>query len=402
MKRYSSYIISDNCLVIFNGNNMNIKLQIKQYIKMFAQNCILPVCYNLYRRKPVIPGLVIFADAHHNSRPQNMQLLYEKLGGMQIVEMYLDYQQAPPLTVLRHMLRFMKLYAQASCVVICDNFLPAASCRKRKETRVIQLWHACGALKRFGYDTSDDIPVQYHGNVFQNIDLVPVSSEKCVKPFASAMRLPAECVQPLGVSRTDVYFQDEWKEECRREFYHAYPEAQGKKIVLWAPTFRGNPGAPELPELNLKNLQERLGKDWLVLCRVHPHMHEQYKAMDCRISTERLFPVIDVLIADYSSLIFEFLLFHKPLVLYAPDLTEYQEKRGFYLDFNQIPGYLVIQEAELPEAVEKEYLAYHQGKIYNEIEKCKERDSFVELYMSGCDGHSTDRIVDYMKKEIQI
>lgn len=397
--------------------NKSIILALKQYVKMFAQNCLLPLWYDLYKRKPVIPGLIIFADAHHDSRPENMQLLYEGLAQsreedekIQIVEMYLDYQKASPVKVLRHMQHFMKLYAQASCVVLCDNFLPSASCRKRKETKVIQLWHACGALKKFGYDTTDDIPKQYHGNVFRNIDLVTVSSAQCVQPFASAMRLPLNCVQPVGVCRTDVYFKNEWREKCIQEFYRNYPQAKGKKIALWAPTFRGNPGEPRIPKLDLQSLQNCLGDDWMVISRVHPHMNEKYKKTDCLLTTECLFPVIDVLIADYSSLIFEYLLFNKPLVLYVPDLDEYKEKRGFYLDFSRMPGLHVKNEKNLPEAVNKEYLAYQQEKIYNRPQKTgsdahkhhKKREQFVELYMNSCDGHSTERVINYIKKETQI
>ena len=70
------------------------------------------------------------------------------------------------------MFEFMKLYAVSQTVVICDNFLPVASCRKRKGTKVIQLWHAGGALKKFGYDTADDIPAYYKGNVMANLPLV--------------------------------------------------------------------------------------------------------------------------------------------------------------------------------------------------------------------------------------
>lgn len=401
---------------------MNLKIFLKQYIKMFAQNCMLPIWYRVCCRRPVIPGLIVFADAHHDGRPENMELLYRQLEELNqsgaakvsgkkstarqkrfiLEEIYLDYQNHSPAAVLRHMFAFMKLYAQADCVVICDNFLPVASCKKRKGTRVIQLWHACGAFKKFGYDTADDIPSNYRGNVFKNTDLVTVSAEACVQPFASAMRLPETCVRPLGVSRTDVYFQKKWQEECRREFYGKYPEAKGKKVVLWAPTFRGNPGAPELIGLDLKKLQEQLGEEWLVLSRVHPHMHEKYKETDCPIMTERLFPVIDVLIGDYSSLIFEYLLFDRPLVLYVPDLREYQEKRGFYLEFQEIPGFRVKKEEALPMAVQQEYLAYRQENTYNKVQSDemrifrKQREQFLETYMGSCDGHATDRIVEYV------
>lgn len=388
---------------------MNRRLYIKQYMKMAAQNVILPVWYALCCRKPVVPGLVVFADAHHDSRPANMDLLYERLkrqNGIVLKELYLNYQTHSPAEVLRHMFSFMKWYAQADCVVISDNFLPAASCRKRKKTRVVQLWHACGAFKKFGYDTTDDIPANYRGNVFKNTDLVTVSAERCRGPFASAMKLPREKVTALGVSRTDVYFEREWQERCRKEFYDKYPEAAGKKVVLWAPTFRGNPGAPELIDLDLKRLQQQLGEEWIVLSKVHPHMRERYRETDCKLGTEELFPVIDVLIADYSSLIFEYLLFDKPMVLYAPDLEEYQKKRGFYLNFSEIPGYQVKEEQALALAVKQEYEAYTKHreeksfKLDDKRELLKKREQFLEEYMSGCDGHATDRIADYIGKRI--
>lgn len=387
---------------------MNLKLFLKQYIKMFSQNVMLPLWYYFWCHKPIISGLVVFADAHHDTRPENMELLYRQLRekkNVKIQELYLDYQKNSPTAVLKHMFLFMRWYAQAEHVIICDNFLPAASCKKRKQTRVIQLWHACGAFKKFGYDTADDIPKNYRGNVFKNIDLVTVSAHKCVKPFASAMRLKEPCVKALGVSRTDIYFKKEWQLQCHQQFYKIYPEAKGRKVVLWAPTFRGNPGKPELIELDLKKLQQQLGEDWLILTRVHPHIHEQYKETDCSIPTEQLFPVIDVLIADYSSLIFEYLLFDKPLVMYVPDLNDYQEKRGFYLNFSEIPGYRVKKAEALAMAVEQEYLAYQQEKIYNKAlseekrQMRKQREQFLECYMSSCDGHATDRIVEYIMEE---
>ena len=385
---------------------MKFKFLLKQYIKMFAQTAVLPLWYRICCRQPVQPGLVVFADAHHNERPVSMRFLYEKLmerpEKLCIHETYLDYQRSSPGAVIRHMFDFMKWYARADCVIICDNFLPAASCRKRKETRVIQLWHACGALKKFGYDTTDDIPKQYRGNVFRNIDLVTVSAPKCVDPFASAMRLAEGCAQPLGVCRTDVFFQEDWKERCRKEFYGLYPQAAGKKIVLWAPTFRGNPGSLGLPGLNLQQLQRQLGEEWLVLSRVHPHMHADYQDTDCKLPTDRLFPVIDVLIADYSSLIYEYLLFEKPLVLYVPDLDHYRSRRGFYYDYSEIPGRQVKEEGGLSQAIKQEYSLYHQ----QDAEKkrtllCRKREGFLNDYMSSCDGHATQRVIEYICRTLE-
>ena len=117
------------------------------------------------------------------------------------------------------------------------------------------------------------------------------------------MRLPASCIKPLGVSRTDLFFDEKWAENCRTDFYRQYPEACGKKIVLWAPTFRGNAGRPELIRLDLWKLQAALGEDYLVLAKLHPHMYasaglsEKQLSFLCPIPTEQLYPVADILIA---------------------------------------------------------------------------------------------------------
>ena len=379
---------------------MSFRFQIKQIIKQAVQNLVLPVCYRLFCSQKVDPDLVVFADAHHDSRPAAMELLYQRLkkdGSFKIYELYQDYGDCGAAAVARHSIRFMKLYARAGYIVICDNFLPAASCRKRKETKVIQLWHACGCFKKFGYDAADDIPKHYHGaNVYRNADLVTVSGDACVKPFASAMRLSESCVQPLGVSRTDLYHSKKWIEKCRKHFYEMYPVAAGKKIVLWAPTFRGNAGNPENITIDLVHLQESLGGNYQILARLHPHMLRGMRGGDlntpvsalkefiCPIPTEELYPVTDVLIADYSSLVYEYMLFDKPVVLYCPDLASYRSGRGFYMDITEIPGEIVAEEELLAEAVRHAYV------------KKPENADFLNCYMGACDGKATDRIVQWI------
>ena len=434
--------------VVQEGMSVSVRFRVKQTIKQAVQNVVLPVCYRANRGKAVDPKLVVFADAHHNSRPAAMELLYRRLkerGDFRIVEHYLDYGSAGAAAVAQHSMRFMQLYACAGYVVICDNFLPVASCDKRPETKVIQLWHACGCYKKFGYDAKDDIPPDYHGaNVYRNADLVTVSGEAPVSAFASAMRLPERCVRPLGVSRTDLYFNERWRERCRKRFYEKYLQAKGKKVVLWAPTFRGNAGMPELVAPDLGKLQQELGEDYIVLARLHPHMMagmEQDKGQReekrviaqrtqrhslqnfaCEIPTEELYPVVDTLIADYSSLIYEYLLFDKPLVLYVPDLEEYRTRRGFYMAPEEIPARIVTQEQTLARAVleaekeetetdekraavteassaEKRVTGTKASQVGKQTRKTRTettRERFLSAYMGACDGKATDRIVDWM------
>lgn len=123
---------------------------IRQYLKMAVQNLLLPAAYRLFCTKQIEKGFTLFADAHNAKVPSSMAPLVREVkrrGTKKVVEIYDDYQQISFLRLLRRMLYFMKYYARAEYVVICDNFLPAASCKKRSETTLIQLWHGCGAFK---------------------------------------------------------------------------------------------------------------------------------------------------------------------------------------------------------------------------------------------------------------
>lgn len=387
----------------------DVAFQLKQQIKMFSQNVYLPAVYNLHRFSKIEKDLVVFADAHHDSRPEAMELLYRKLrrdGRFKVRQMYMDFGRASAKQVFDFSSQFMELYAKASVVVICDNFLPVASCRKKDETLVVQLWHGCGCYKKFGYDAADDVPEGYQGEVFRNMDLVTVSAKAAVEPFESAMHREIGQVKALGVSRTDIYYSQKWRTWCQGSFRRKYPGAEGKKVVLWAPTFRGNAGLPELPALDIGKLQKELGEDYLVLAKLHPHMKEDQKQKnhDCPIPTDLLYPVVDVLIADYSSLIYEYLLVSRirrdtgaenaagGMVLYVPDLAEYQSKRGFYMDIREIPGQVVQSEEKLADAVRKAAEPDAAGV------KKAESDTFLDRYMSACDGHATSRIADEIRK----
>lgn len=371
----------------------DIKITIRQYVKMAVQNLLLPAVYSLLKPKQIEKGLVVFADAHNKKVPSSMAPLVREVkrrGRQKVVEIYDDYQQTSFLRLLRRMLYFMKYYARAEYVVICDNFLPVASCKKRKETTVIQLWHGCGAFKKFGYDTEGDIPAVYKGNVFRNYDIVTVSAPGCAPHFQSAMRLPKKVFLPFGVCRTDKYFKSAYNKYCRELFERTHQEAEGKKVVLWAPTFRGYPSDPKLEQYeDVIQMCRELPHDIFVIIKVHPHLTKKYPYDNSRLTTDQLLPVTDLLITDYSSIIFEYSIYKKPMLFYAPDMEEYGVERGFYLDYNKLPGKIVTK---------KECLA---GEVVRALEESNEQaaqvEAFYHMYMSGCDGKVTKRLADLME-----
>ncbi len=368
---------------------MSIGVIIKQYVKTVLQKTLLPLCYDLSKKKNIDGRLVILADSNCSDTPESMLCMKEELlkRGYDVREMYLDFSRSGIVSVMKFMTGFMRTYANARAVFICNYFVPVSACKKRKETTVVQLWHGCGCMKKFGYDSPDDISPYYKGNAAGNFDIVTVSGQACVKPFQSAFRLPGGRVLPLGVSRTDMFFKKDFPEDCKREFYGKYPEYKGKKILLYAPTFRGNASeAYCVGEEYILKLRKRLGDSWAVIIKMHPRLKSSLT--DCDMETSRLFPVADLLITDYSSLAFEYALFKKPMIFFVPDLKEYKGKRSFYISFEkEMPGEIVTDGGQL-------YSAVLRAEERFEISKA---ESFVSKYMSACDGNSSARIAELIK-----
>ena len=117
---------------------------------------------------------------------------------------------------------------------------------------------------------------------------------------------------------------------------------------------------------------------------MHPHLDAKQHLSNCDISTEKILPISDMLIADYSSVIFDYTLYQKPIVLFVPDYEEFISTRGLYIDLNEIPGPMVINGEELKDVVIREF---------EEFDKEKSRE-FYKKYMGACDGQATKRILD--------
>ena len=370
-------------------NMVKSKRYIKQVVKMCVQNVILPMIYFCNKFRPVEKGRVLMADAHNRKIPFCMRKMSEALEaeGYQVEYFFSDYQKDAWLVTVKKMFSFMLKYTQAEYVIICDSFLPVASCKKKKETKVIQLWHAGGALKKFGYDAEEDIAPYYKGNIYKNYTWVTVSDKKVIPYFSGAMHLPSTAFVATGLSRTDYYYEKGFREAVKEIFYKEYPEAAGKKIVLWAPTFRGNPSEPKVAGAeSIAYMEKELGESYFVIKRLHPNMMNVPEKLD--LSTEELLGIADVLITDYSSIIFDFMLYRKPIIKFVPDFVQYESKRGFYIPYEELPGQCVMNGTELTQAVQKAEDTF----CIEDIEIC------IEKYMSACNGNATKKILRLMKE----
>lgn len=372
---------------------MKMVFYIKQVLKMAMQQIYLPLLYKRYAGKPVEKGLVIFADAHHEDLPFSMRKMYETLQGdpeYKNETWVTDFGKMGYGSLLKWLKQFMKRYAVAEYAFICDNFLPVSACTKRPETKVVQLWHSGGLLKKSGYDTTEDIPKMYKGDsVYKNYDLLTVSAPCCVPVFTKTMRLASGVVQATGISRSDYYYDEAWNQANREEFYRKYPEAKGKKVILWAPTFRGNAAMPTLCGMEeIQRVMKETEDHFYWVIKLHPHLEEKGMKSNCELPSEKIFAVADLLITDYSSILFDYMAYKKPFLFFAPDFASFDHARGFYVPYDSFPCKVVTDGAELPAAIEYELSERDPA----EIEKC------FAYHMSMCDGKATERILKTIKQ----
>lgn len=368
----------------------NLKLILRSAEKMVLHKILLPVIYAFYKKRAINNELILFADSKNTEIPSSMTAIYEevKRKGYQTENWCVDFDNYSLKEKLLYLYCFMKRYSEAKCVIICDYFLPVSSCAKKQETKVVQVWHTSGMLKKFGYEVYDDLGAQPNIKVTKNIDLWTVSSAMCVPMVEQATHLYEGQVQPLGVPRTDIYFDKNYHNDCVIEFQRRYPELIEKKIILWAPTFRGNAKDAILVGLEeIKQLQNILGESYYILIKVHPHLETKYHVNNCDIPTEKLYPAIDLLITDYSTTIFDSYLLKKPFLIYAPDFDEYMRERDCYLDpIHDLPCKVTKTYKELETEI---FMIFSNIAAYD--------DTYLNLHMEKCDGKCVNRILDYLQ-----
>jgi CDP-ribitol ribitolphosphotransferase len=289
--------------------------------------------------------------------------------------------------------------ATARLFVVDDYFFPIYVVRPRPGTTIVQVWHASGAFKKMGYSVLDksfgaDEKLVSRVPIHANYDLCLVSSASVIPHYVEAFRQPAErFTARLGIPRSDLLFDD--VDRRAAEIRSRYRLDDGRRVILYAPTFRGDSvtDARFDATLDLSLLAERLAADHVLLLRLHPFVRSRVRigpelahfVVDASDHPDinALMLASDLLVTDYSSAIFEFALLGRPILFFAPDHAAYERERGFYLDLrSDLPGPIFETTAELAEHIRR-------GSFDTERVQRFARASF-----DVADGHASERFVD--------
>ena len=189
----------------------------------------------------------------------------------------------------------------------------------------------------------------------------------------------------------------------RNRFYNEYPNLKNKKVILFAPTFRGDIKEEAYYPMELfdvKRVLDYLGDRYAIIIKHHPFIKEKHnipeeykdRVIDLseNIEINDLLFISDLIITDYSSLVFEGAILNKPMYFYAYDLKEYIELRDFYFDFQHyIPGRICMKLEALLKEIKKEN--YNYDKL----------NQFREMFFDDLDGQSSQRIADLLYKALK-
>ena len=284
--------------------------------------------------------------------------------------------------------------------ILVDDFEPKVYVLNLREGQhLVQVWHAMGAFKKFGYSRSS---ARKNSLTHKNYTEAIVSSPEIASVYAEAFGIDESRIKPVGVPRTDMLFDEEYRAKTVERLYEKEPKLKGRKICLFAPTFRGNnvnDGFYPKEFLDIKRLADELGEDWAIILKYHPfiknppHIPDDIRNRVFDFGDEReindILFITDVLVTDYSSVIFENAILGNPCVLYAPDLADYEGDRGFYYEYEAYScGQVVTSESDLAAAIK------NAGSSAEKISEFRKR--FVSL----CDGNSSARFVkEIIEKE---
>lgn len=389
--------------------NVTDKLYEKELKSIFIKE-VLPTVYNSEAKKP-IENKVVFMERGGAISP-SLSYMCKYIAAnteLEVKKHVLKIREVPNEVYYENAREYIRDAATAKAIFICTANDLMAYFKVRSETTYIQLWHGCGAFKKVGLSTIDKkfgksaaSHKEYPLNT--NYSYVTIASPELSWVFEESMGIEKDSgiIVPTGISRTDEFFDSEYIDNCYRKLYEAIPQAKDKKVILYAPTFRGEVATCVSPDkLDVKKFADKLSDEYILIFKHHPSVKkvpeipEEYEgtfAFDMTrgkgMTINELMTISDICITDYSSVAFEYSLFERPMIFFTYDIDEYIDDRGLYYDFDEItPGPMFKENEEMIDYIQNIDERFDKQEVID----------FKNKFMCCCDGRSSERILQLIK-----
>ena len=403
--------MADN-IMLCPENEINIPVKKQGLIKHFFKSGrrerskiifsgIMTLLFLPYKRLKVQPNKVTFLTNRSERLTGNIKAVFFEMTKLPDVEINVLCKKGGVNANLPNLFKFFRLYATSRVVFVDDYYHFLTYLKKKDDVKLIQLWHACGAFKTFGFSRlGRDSYLRQSSPNHRQYDYVIVSSQEIIPYYAEGFGVAMEKVIPLGSPRCDVLQNEEYKRRFTKNFYKDNPQFENKKVLLFAPTFRGGGmGRCHYPaeRFEIDNLLSQLDDDWVIIVKMHPYLKERPVYSKKYVGRVRDFTVgydindllfvTDLLVTDYSSVIFEASIVNVPMLFFAFDLNEYSRDRDFYCNFSSfVPGRIVLNTQEMVQAIK-------DNDFKQELVA-----PFRERYFDDTAGHATDNVVNFAKE----
>ena len=372
--------------VTFKKQKQKLSDMYHAYVSYMLKH-ILKLMIAFYSTQKIKDRVFFYSGRSDGEFMENLNAVYKKYNGDKV-----KFCKKKPHSLKDHLTKIK--YLMTSKVIVTDDYIDSLrSIRLKDEQKLIQVWYTGGAFRRFGLDNPRIGSRLDEYKAHSQYSAVCVSSEYVRQFYAHAFGVDIDIVKATGTPRSDVLVNDAKITEKKNEISFKHPLLKNKKVYVYFPTYREEDGhmVGFDPKIDWEKLNDDLDDDEVfVLCR-HPFMKQEYlkgrflpRVKDYTDDpTPELLAVADVVITDYSTIVFDASLLNKSMVFYVPDYDKC--KAELYLRYERdLPGEIITDPSELLNALRK-------AANTNNAEVLKD---FKKKEMEQCDGKATKRVIE--------
>lgn len=370
----------------------------------FIATCIAWLIFHLFFFLPVDDHKVYFRAFHGKKYGCNPKYLFlymlEKYGDKYkyVWKLEDDTRTIPGAKVVKnHTLSSFLEILTSKYIVTNNDFMWWVPLRKNQV--MLETWHGGGAYKRVGtYEKWSRIKLLIQKlNALQTTHYIS-SSRMFTQVQAPSKWISEDKFINTGMPRNQIFFYPDRMEKLRHKVFDHFGLAPDARIVLYAPTYRGLTGykeggkdvkiTPDYKRL-LVTLGQKYGGHWVLFFRSHyfdSSLTEQLpdSVVDATKyeDMQEILCASDVLVTDFSSSMWDFALTGRPCFLYAPDIQQYIDERGFYTEPSTWPFPLAKSDDELSANIlgfdDRKYKA-DVNRHFNELGSYENKDACAKV-----------------------
>lgn len=356
---------------------------------------ILNIIYFFIKLFPINKNKVTFISRQSNEVSLDFRMIADELrkqnNNVKIVFMCkkLENGLLKKVRYCFHMVKQMYNIATSKVVILDSYCIPICILKQKKKLVVIQIWHALGSLKKFGYSSLDkkdgrDSKIAKAMRMHCNYTYILTSSAFSKQFFKEAFNAKDEQMLVMNLPRVDFLKSEKEQEKMQLRFLEIYPETNNKKKnILYCPTNRKGQKIP------LENMVKDIPFDkYNFIAKLHDgteiiYVEGKTIQKKSNFTGMELLHVADYIITDYSAIVYEASITQKPIYFYTYDYDDYQINRGTYIDYmSEMPGPICKDFKQIMKLIEE-----------NEFDKIKE-EKFCQKYIENINENATKKLAE--------